>query len=536
MPAARGGRSAKPGRGVVGSVGDGIGAPASPPNGSAGDPASSSWDVVVVGGGVSGLVSALELQRAGLRVAVVEARRAVGGRVRASDSGGHWLDLGAQWVGEPHDGLRALLAEFGLRLYDAAHGLTAVVWQGRRCTFDGDMSFGILPESVGGRPSAGPVLSASELLDVAQGWARLEAIISRLPAVALDPGAPPGRPLAAALAQLPHEDALRALDAESMSSWIARNLATPFGRFFFSAMCSSLGPIGPAAPREMSVLLFCVGQRAAPQRLGPERFLGHGGLAQLPPLLAAQLRRGGGQVLCGLRCHAVAHGPAGVALTCLGASGDASRVVELNARAAVLACAPALVAQVSFSPPLCAARQQLLQRFPMGTCLKVLARYGEPFWKREGGSGLAGGLGDCAYVETLADASDPEAAPFGGVVAAFVTADKYRRWAALPTAQLRREALLADLVALLGDERARSPHTLELADWPADALAQGGYGGFPGLGALTELGSVWAEPFGRLFFAGSELSDRWPGYVEGAIRSGRRAAIQVQTTLPLSRL
>jgi monoamine oxidase len=38
-------------------------------------------------------------------------------------------------------------------------------------------------------------------------------------------------------------------------------------------------------------------------------------------------------------------------------------------------------------------------------------------------------------------------------------------------------------------------------------------------------------PERRLVFAGSDLADGWSGYVDGAIESGLRAALQVQTLL-----
>ena len=53
-------------------------------------------DVIVVGAGVSGLVAALELQRRGLSVQVVEGSDDVGGRVRTDEVNGFLLDRGFQ--------------------------------------------------------------------------------------------------------------------------------------------------------------------------------------------------------------------------------------------------------------------------------------------------------------------------------------------------------------------------------------------------------------------------------------------------------
>jgi monoamine oxidase len=58
--------------------------------------------VIVVGAGVSGLVCAAELARAGADVTVLDARDRIGGRVWAGDVAGATVDLGAAWIHGPH--------------------------------------------------------------------------------------------------------------------------------------------------------------------------------------------------------------------------------------------------------------------------------------------------------------------------------------------------------------------------------------------------------------------------------------------------
>jgi monoamine oxidase len=48
---------------------------------------------------------------------------------------------------------------------------------------------------------------------------------------------------------------------------------------------------------------------------------------------------------------------------------------------------------------------------------------------------------------------------------------------------------------------------------------------------LTSLGAAVAGPVGNIHFAGADYSPEWPGYMEGAIRSGRVAATQVSAVL-----
>lgn len=61
---------------------------------------SDSVDVVVVGGGYSGLSAAWALNKQGRSVMVLEARDRVGGRAWTERvPGGGWVDHGGQWIG-----------------------------------------------------------------------------------------------------------------------------------------------------------------------------------------------------------------------------------------------------------------------------------------------------------------------------------------------------------------------------------------------------------------------------------------------------
>lgn len=70
--------------------------------------------VVVVGGGVSGLVSALECAKVGLRVTVLEASGVFGGVLRSAEVGGITLDVGAESFATRGGVVRELLEELGL--------------------------------------------------------------------------------------------------------------------------------------------------------------------------------------------------------------------------------------------------------------------------------------------------------------------------------------------------------------------------------------------------------------------------------------
>ncbi|MFF0911194.1 protoporphyrinogen oxidase [Microbacterium enclense] len=70
--------------------------------------------VVVVGGGIAGLVAALECAKVGLLVTVLEASPVFGGVLRSAEVGGMTLDVGAESFATRGGVVRKLLAELGL--------------------------------------------------------------------------------------------------------------------------------------------------------------------------------------------------------------------------------------------------------------------------------------------------------------------------------------------------------------------------------------------------------------------------------------
>jgi monoamine oxidase len=66
---------------------------------------------------------------------------------------------------------------------------------------------------------------------------------------------------------------------------------------------------------------------------------------------------------------------------------------------------------------------------------------------------------------------------------------------------------------------------LGLRTYPQYASGDGG------AGVWTQYGPALAEPVGRIHWAGAETADVWNGYMDGAARSGRRAAAEVLAAL-----
>lgn len=79
--------------------------------------------IAIIGGGISGLNAAYQLQKAGLRATVYEARNRLGGRIFSTTGvvgEGLVVDLGGSFINTDHEDLLTLAQEFKLKLFDRA--------------------------------------------------------------------------------------------------------------------------------------------------------------------------------------------------------------------------------------------------------------------------------------------------------------------------------------------------------------------------------------------------------------------------------
>jgi monoamine oxidase len=111
------------------------------------------------------------------------------------------------------------------------------------------------------------------------------------------------------------------------------------------------------------------------------------------------------------------------------------------------------------------------------------------------------------------------------VLFAFVGGDASRTFAT-QTDDQRRAGILAEFAAYFGDE-ALAATDFFYTQWPEERWSRGGPVAIYPPGLLTSYGSAIREPVGRIHWAGTETSTYWNGYMDGAIRSGERAALEV---------
>lgn len=451
-------------------------------------------DVVVVGAGLSGLVAARQVARRGHSVLLVEARDRVGGRVlnhhlRGKGEHGQTIESGGAFIGPTQTHIAALAKELKVPTfmeYNTGNSVYVSATTGRM-----EYSGTVPPD-----PTILP--DAANLLQ------QINMYAAEIPVDA------------------PWTHARAAeWDAMTLGEFIRRNAVNPDGVENL-IRCWTQPGFG-ADPSELSFLytLWYVACSGDEQNVGTfernsdtaggaqeRRFIGGSGL--IPERLAAKL---GDIVALAAPVHKIEQK-------------DHHAIVHtgrgtVRAKRVIVACPPPLVLDIDWFPQLPTRRLQLMRHLDMGQLMKCDAVYKTPFWRKAGLNGF--GLNDSGACRAVFDNTPGDGKP--GVLLAFVGGDTWRTYGVLPLAK-RRRAVLEGFAAMFGDE-ALHPIDYVEHDWTHERWTKGGPVANYAPGTMLQFGAAIRRPFGRVHWAGTETSTYWTGYMDGAVRSGQRAAVEV---------
>jgi monoamine oxidase len=448
------------------------------------------YDIAIVGAGVAGLVAGRILATAGQRVALIEARNRVGGRIyttRVGDPASIPIELGAEFIhGLPQE-TWGLLREAQLEVYE--------IDGGRVCASDG-----VIQIHDDQREGAITVLEDMTKWLAAQ---------------------PPGRDMSFA-------EYLRHANVDPASG--AR--ATEYVEGFNAADSAVIG------------IVALVRQQQAEDAIDSDRlFRVKLGYDALPKFLAQQMMDAGGTLLLGATARQIAWRRGAVTID---GTGDGDHAFRLTARKALISV-PLGVLQagaLDFAPSPESVLTQA-RRLSMGAVMRMTLLFRKRFWTRlyvpEAPAEVQSGLERLSFLFThgaspstwwtpMPDTAATLTAWVGGPnVAALYGAIKARGG---PDALLQLcLSTLANALDLPIERLQKQLLTWHTHDWQADPYSLGAYSYAPAGAADTS--ALMTDPVqDTLYFAGehTDTSGHW-GTVHGALRSGIRAATQLQNGL-----
>ncbi|KAM6985784.1 amine oxidase [flavin-containing] [Aplochiton taeniatus] len=446
------------------------------------------YDVIVVGGGISGLSAAKLLKASGLNPLVLEARDRVGGRTfTVQNKQAKYVDLGGAYIGPTQNRILRLAKEYGVQTYKVNEEERLVHYiNGKSYPFKGSFP---------------PMWNPFALMDCNNLWRTMDEM---------------GR-------EVPREAPWRAPHAEE---WDKMSMQQLFDRLCWTSAARRFATLFvnvnvTSEPHEVSALWFLwyVKQCGGIMRIfsttngGQERkFVG--GSNQISQHMANEL---------GDRVKLLSP------VYRLDQSGDLVVVETLDkqtylAKYVILATPPGLNQKIHFNPELPPLRNQLISRVPMGSVIKCMVYYKENFWRKKGYCGTMVIEEEEAPIGLTLDDTKPD-----GTVPAimgFILARKCRKLCEL-TKEQRLKKICEIYSRVLGSEEALHPVHYEEKNWCEEEYSGGCYTAYFPPGILTQFGRVLREPVGKLYFAGTETATEWSGYMEGAVEAGERAAREV---------
>jgi len=438
--------------------------------------------VTVIGAGLAGLSAAFDLQRAGRKVTVLEARNRVGGRVYSvrSFARGQVAEAGGEYIDAHHTRMQALAKQFNIKL-----GLSGS-WQSQSSDW-------ACFEGKAGRVSDREIWGFDLTEEIERGWEAMAELSKNI--------SDPYQPQAAREAER--------LDALSAADWIQALDVHPITKKYFITHIRSEYT---CEPERFSLLDLCRNAKmyySTTERLPSSRVIGGNDL--IPRALADVLK----DVRLNSAVKAIRVSPDGVAVSYQ--QGDS--YLTIDSAFAILAIPLTTARLIEFDPPLPAAHARLVQEISYGAVTKVMIQYRKRFWNEIGWNGRIGSdlpIGYAWHATSHLESED-------GILTVYTGGEPGVKLSALSD-EARMRVAAGELEKLFPGSSGLIEHTETMA-WINEPFTRASYMALAPGDVLKHWKTLF-EPAGRLFFAG-EHATAIQGFMEGAVESGQRAAANI---------
>ncbi|RWS27061.1 amine oxidase [flavin-containing] B-like protein [Leptotrombidium deliense] len=458
------------------------------------------YDVIIIGAGVSGLCAAKLLKESGVNnLLVLEANDRVGGRTYTKRTPKvKWVDVGGAYVGPNQANIRRIAGDLGVEIYQLnTEGEMTNFYEGKNHINDAT----VVPYHAE---------SYVESWDLKNLFKKMDALGEEIQTDA------PWK--------CKHAEEW---DQMTYKEFVERQCWTKRGREIGLFIAND---IFTATPHEIS-LLFALwyikmgkGTKSVFANVdGAQDSKFNGGAMQISEKIVDIL--GHEKVMLNKAVYSIDQTSSYVTLKTVDG-------YEYKARRVIMAIPPCLQMKIHYSPALPPLRNQMLQRFPMGSVIKCIVYYETPFWREKGfcGTTTIEDFDKHPLSVTLDDSKRDGSYP--AIIGLFATADKNRKLCALSEEE-RKRRICESFSVVFDSEDALTPIHYEEFDWSAEQYSGGGYTGICPPGFLTEFGKIIRQPIGKVHFAGTETASEWFGYIDGAVSAGERAAKEVMHAMKI---
>lgn len=446
------------------------------------------FDCIIVGGGFSGLVAGQILHNEQKSFLLLEARDRLGGRTHTRHfDDGKYVDIGGQWIGPTQDRMYELAREQGIEWYE---------------TYNEGKNILDLNQVIKTYTGLIPKMDIPSLINIDFVLKKLDRLAKKV-----ELRNPWSTPHAAAW------------DSMSLEAFVQKHCYT---KNCYKVVRAGLETVYACELNEVSLLhaLFYIRSGTNLNVLlsikdGAQQHRIKGGMQPFAEKLAEKFQS---SIRLNSPVKRIVQSGNVVSV-----SGDG---FAYQARNVIVAVPPVLIREIEFSPSLPLKKQQLLQKLSMGIVGKVFGVYEKPFWRNTGFSGQVV-ADENAPFQTLFDSSPADSSY--GVLLAFCIANRAREFFS-QNEQTRKKIALEYFERYFGKEASQPIYYTDHC-WADEAWSKGCYAGLYSTGAWTNFQNELAKPTGSIFWAGTETSEVWYGYIEGAVRAGERAAQEVLNSL-----